>query len=66
MPALVSLGQPAAPLVSVAEAAGYLNVNPCTVRRMIARGALKATRIGPRVLRIDPTDLSALVNGDVR
>lgn len=44
-------------MVTLAAAANTLGVSPRTVRRMIARGELKAYRYGPRLIRIDPADL---------
>ena len=46
----------AAPL-TIDEAAAWLGVNHHTVRRMIARGELKARRWGRKVIRIDAADL---------
>lgn len=46
--------------LTIPDAANRLGVNPATVRRMIARGELKAYRYGPRLIRIDPADLLAL------
>lgn len=46
--------------LSVSEVAVRLGVNVRTVRRMIARGELKAYRYGPRLIRIDPADLLAM------
>lgn len=46
----------AAPL-TVDEAAAWLGVNHHTVRRMIARGELKARRWGRKLIRIDAADL---------
>lgn len=43
-------------LLSVAKAAEILAVHPATIRRMIARGELRAKRVG-RVWRVDPADL---------
>ena len=43
-------------LISVTQAAHMLNVHPATIRRMIARGDLPATRIG-RIWRVNPNDL---------
>ena len=45
---------------TIQEAADYLSVNRETVRRMIARGELKAHRVGPRLIRIDPADVMRL------
>jgi excisionase family DNA binding protein len=36
-------------------------VTPKTVRRWIAAGRLTAYRFGPRLLRIDPDELDALL-----
>ena len=46
-------------LISTAEAAKRLGVTPSRVRAMIARGRLKAMRIGIMWL-IDPKDLDAV------
>ena len=46
-------------LISTTEAAKRLNVTPSRVRAMIARGRLKAMRIGIMWL-IDPKDLDAV------
>lgn len=43
--------------LTIADAAVRLKVSPHTIRRMIARGDLKAARYG-RSIRIDPRDLS--------
>lgn len=45
---------------SIQEAADYLGVNRETIRRWIARGDLKAHRVGPRLVRIDPADVVKL------
>lgn len=44
------------PLLTVTEAAEALSVHPATIRRMIARGEIKAKRVG-RVWRVDPAEL---------
>ena len=54
-----SAGHPHA-LLTLAEAAKYLATSPQTIRRMIARGDLRAYRYGPRIIRIDPADLRAM------
>ncbi len=51
--------QTPARLLTMAEAAEWLNVSPDTVRRMIARGELQARRYGPRLIRIDPAEVQA-------
>jgi excisionase family DNA binding protein len=47
-------------VVSVSRAAVYLDVSHRTVRRYIADGQLRATRIGPRLIRIDRESLLKL------
>lgn len=42
---------------TVQDTANYLACSQDTVRRMIARGELKAYRYGPRLIRIDPKDV---------
>lgn len=46
--------------LTITDAAETLNTSPSTVRRLIARGDLRAYRYGPRLIRIDPADLRAL------
>ncbi len=48
-------------LLSVEQAATYLGVNRLTVRRRIASGDIPAYRLGPRLIRIRPEDLDALL-----
>lgn len=48
------------PYWSIQEAADYLGINRETVRRYIAAGKLRAHRIGPRLVRIDPRDVEKL------
>lgn len=43
-------------LLTVDDAAKFFDCTPLTVRRMIARGDLRAYRVG-RLIRIKPTDL---------
>jgi excisionase family DNA binding protein len=47
-------------LVTVRDAAARLGVSEAAARRWIARGRLRAVRVG-RVLRIDPAELDAIV-----
>ncbi|MFV0634630.1 excisionase family DNA-binding protein [Demequina sp.] len=42
---------------SIAEASDYLGCSQDTTRRMIARGEIKAYRVGPRLIRIRRHDL---------
>lgn len=46
--------------LTIPETARTLNCSVDTVRRMIARGELRAYRYGPKLIRIDPEDLRAL------
>lgn len=57
---------PLARLLTVPEAATYLGLHHVTVRRMISRGELRASRIGQHALRIAPADLVALADGQAR
>lgn len=50
------MGAPARPLLTVAEVAAALAVDPATVRRLVARGELPAYRVG-RALRVAPEDV---------
>ena len=47
-------------LMTVREAAAALRLSEITIRRMIARGELRATRIG-RAVRVHSEELEALV-----
>ena len=46
---------------SVGEAAGRVGVSTKTVRRWIASGQLAGYRMGPRLLRVDPDDVDAML-----
>lgn len=48
--------------MTVREAATALRVVPMTVYRMIKRGDLRTTRIGPRRIRVLKSDVIAMVN----
>lgn len=48
-------------LLTLAEAAARLNVNPRTVRRRIADGTLTAYRVGPQLIRVDAAELDVLL-----
>jgi excisionase family DNA binding protein len=50
------------PMVSLQEAAKWLDCNPRTIRRYIASGRLPAYRMASREIRIDITDLAAMLN----
>lgn len=43
--------------LSLDAVAAELDISPHTVRRMIARGELKAVRVGKRVIRVRRSDL---------
>ena len=45
--------------LAIKKAAEHLDISDKTVRRMIARGDLKARRIGKRLLRVDRDSLLA-------
>jgi excisionase family DNA binding protein len=47
------------PNMSIADTAAYLNVNPLTVRLMIADGRLKAYKLGDRVIRLRRSEIDA-------
>ena len=47
--------------LSVQQAAERVGVHPKTVRRWIAAGHLTAYRVGPRLIRVNPDDLDAMV-----
>ena len=56
--------QPAArEWASIADAATALGVHRDTVRRMIARGELRAARIGPRLVRVDLSSIAPVPLG---
>ena len=46
--------------LTIPDVAQALNCSPDTVRRMIARGELRAYRYGPRLIRIDPVSYTHL------
>jgi excisionase family DNA binding protein len=45
---------------SIQQAADHIGLSTKTIRRYIADGTLRAYRIGPRTIRIDPDSLAAL------
>lgn len=55
--------QPASPtrLASLAEAAAYASCHVKTIRRRISDGSLTGYRFGPRLVRVDLTELDSLV-----
>lgn len=48
------------PCPSIRQGAEYLNVSEKTIRRYISQGRIKATRVGPRLIRIERDSLVAL------
>jgi excisionase family DNA binding protein len=48
-------------LETVSSAAEYLGVSTKTLRRMIARGDLRAFRMGSRMIRVDRAELDELL-----
>lgn len=48
-------------LVSIQQAAAECSVSSKTIRRRIADGSLTAYRLGPRVIRVDHAELTALL-----
>ncbi|MEA4895131.1 MAG: helix-turn-helix domain-containing protein [Oscillospiraceae bacterium] len=49
------------PALSVKQAAMKLNVSEKTIRRRIDDGTLRAKKLSPRCVRIDPKDLDAFI-----
>ena len=48
-------------LITIDEAAERIGVHPNTIRNWLKAGNLKGYRIGPRVIRIDETELMEAV-----
>jgi excisionase family DNA binding protein len=48
-------------LVSLNKAAAYVDTSPRTIRRAIADGRLTGYRFGPRTLRVDLTEIDAIL-----
>lgn len=48
-------------LVSVTEAAAYCACHPRTVRRRISCGDLTGYRMGPRLIRVDLDEVTAML-----
>jgi excisionase family DNA binding protein len=46
--------------VTIKQAAEYYQLDPKTIRRMIAHGKLKARRVGERSIRVDRESLLEL------
>jgi excisionase family DNA binding protein len=50
-----------ASFASISDIAARYGVSQRTVRRWIARGLIEAYRVGPRLLRVDPDEVDALL-----
>ena len=48
-------------LLSVEEAADYLGLHPNTVWNWVRRGHMTAYKLGPRLVRVQLSDLQAMV-----
>lgn len=48
-------------LMSLQEAADYCDVSYRSIRRWIADGRINAVRVGPRLLKVAPADLDAIM-----
>jgi excisionase family DNA binding protein len=48
-------------MLTVAEAAQRLKMNPQTVRRWVRGGVLRAVKIGPKRYRVNPADVRECV-----
>jgi excisionase family DNA binding protein len=46
------------------DAAEYIDVNPITIRQMIADGKIRAYRSGQRLIRVDLNEIDAYMAGD--
>jgi excisionase family DNA binding protein len=49
-------------LISTAVAARIADVHPRTVRRWIAEGRLTAVRVGPRLVKLDLSELDRIMH----
>lgn len=50
--------------ITIAYAARFIRVNERTIRRYIARGKLKAIKIGPRLVRISETEFARFLKAE--
>ena len=48
------------------QAAAELGVSPWSIYRLIERGVIPATRLGPKLLRIQRRRLEEFINGETR
>jgi len=49
--------------LSVKQAAEKIGVHPWTIRRWISEGRIRGCRVGPRLMRINPDDVDAMLAG---
>lgn len=54
-------GQAEPEYVSIAEASKEVGVNPKTIRRWISAGRIHGYRFGPRMIRVDRTEMRAML-----
>jgi excisionase family DNA binding protein len=51
-------------MVTIKEAAFELGLHPNTIRNYIKSGRIKSSRLGPRFIRIDRSELYKIAGGD--
>ena len=51
-------------MVTIKEAALELGLHPNTIRNYIKEGRINSTRLGPRLIRIDRSELYKIAGGD--
>ena len=56
-----AINRPSRRLASLVDAAEYAAISTKTIRRRIACGDLTGYRVGPRLIRIDLTELDAML-----
>jgi excisionase family DNA binding protein len=50
-------------MVTIKEAASELGLHPNTIRNYIKEGRINSTRLGPRLIRIDRSELYKVAGG---
>ncbi|WP_280509084.1 excisionase family DNA-binding protein [Nocardia cyriacigeorgica] len=50
-------------LISTTEAGRRADVHSRTIRNWIAEGRLTGYRVGPRLVKVDPNELDAMISG---
>lgn len=58
----MSRPSPERQLITIQQAAAHLSCNPKTIRRRIASGDLTGYRLGRRVIRVDASEVDALLH----